>query len=146
MIKITQSDKEKKDFDQLLFDVLWRSLNMERNARQTFKLDKPETELVAIEDNQVVGGIVANWLIGGEVEIHHMALASDFQGQGLGKQLVEKLTQLAKEKSFSKLSVYARNTSKEFYAKLGFKETGECVQQCDLIRHGISCHKMIRIV
>lgn len=141
-IKITETANEKSQLDELLFEVLWKPLDMPRSARQSFKLDKPETELIAIVDGQILGGLVANLLSDEEVEIHHMAVLPEFQERSIGKKLIEELKQLIKAET-KITSVYSRNNSIGFYEKLGFKQTSEVIKQCDLIKHGITCHKMI---
>lgn len=143
LIKETEINQEKQALDQLLFDVLWKPLDMKRDARENFKQDKPEEELIAIDNGKIVGGIVANWLTDDEIEIHHMAVVPEFQGRYIGKQLFLKLRELATSKGVHKMSVYARNNSIAFYEKLGFKQSGEIIKQCDLIKHGITCHKMM---
>ena len=74
LIKTTISDQEKNELDDLLWSVLWEPLGLPRDIRQTFESSSPEIELVAIDDDVLVGGIVANRLSEHDYEIRHIAV------------------------------------------------------------------------
>ena len=141
-IKHAISDKEKSELDQLLWGVLWKPLGLPRDIRQSFKLNNPQIDLVAVDNGVVIGGLMANWLSENEIEIRHIAVSSDFQGLSVGKRLVEKLIKLVQKDNPVKIHTCARNTSVGFFTKLGFISTGEHLEHQDFARHGIKFQQM----
>ena len=141
-IKHAVSDKEKNELDQLLWNVLWKPLGFPRDIRQSFKLNNPQIDLIAVDNDFVIGGLVANWLSENEIEIRHIAVESDYQGIGVGKCLVEKLIVLLREDAPVKIHTYARNTSIGFFAKLGFIPTDKYLEHPDFTKHGIKFQQM----
>ena len=141
-IKRATSDGEKGELDRLLWDVLWKPLGFSRDIRQSFKLDKPQIDLIAVHNDAIVGGLVANRLSDSEVEIRHIAVAPDFQGQSVGRGLVKKLIELIKSDTSVKILTYARNTSVGFFARLGFVSTGEDLEHPSFAKYGITFQQM----
>jgi N-acetylglutamate synthase-like GNAT family acetyltransferase len=141
-IKHAISDREKSELDQLLWDVLWKPLGFPRNIRQSFKLNTPQIDLVAVDNGVVIGGLVANWLSENEIEIRHIAVRFEYQRLSTGKRLVERLIKLVQKDTPVRIITCARNTSADFFAKLGFKSTGEYIEHQDFTRHGIKFQQM----
>jgi len=141
-IKQATTQKEKKELDRLLWTVLWKPLNLPRNIRDSYKLDTPQIDLVAVDNRTVVGGLVANWLSEKELEIRHIAVKSDYQENSIGSLLVEELFRMIKEKVPLRIQSYARNTSMGFFTRLGFKPTGERLDQQNYIKQGIWIQQM----
>jgi len=141
-IEHATSDKEKSELDQLLWDVLWKPLELTRDIRQSFKLNNPQIDLIAVDDGVVIGGLVANWLSENEIEIRHIAVRSEHQRLSAGRRLVEGLIKLVQKDALVTIVTCARNTSADFFAKLGFIPTGEYIEHQDFTQHGIKFQKM----
>lgn len=141
-IKRAVSVKEQYELDQLLWDVLWRPLNLRRDIRNSFELDKPQIDLVALEHDVVVGGLIANWLSGNEIEIRHIAVRPEYQRRSVGCLLVRELINLIQGGALLRIRTYARNTSIDFFVKLGFKPEGHYLRHKDFIKHGIEFQQM----
>ncbi len=106
-IKHAATQPEKDELDQLLWDVLWKPLNLPRHIRKSFELNKPEINLLAIDNEVIIGALVANWLSENEVEIRHIAINPDFQGSSAGRLLVEELFKLVQGKTPLTIHTYA---------------------------------------
>ena len=141
-IKQAATQQEKEGLDRLLWEVLWKPLGLSRDVRESFKLDKPQIELVAIEHNNVIGALVANRLSGDEIEIRHIAVEPDFQKSSVGRQLVEELFRLVRHESPLKIQTHARNTSTGFFTELGFSPAGSPVEVEQFKQHGINIQLM----
>jgi len=76
-IKHATTQKEKDELDQLLWDVLWKPLNLPRRIRKSFELNKPQIDLIAVYNDVIIGALVANWLSVKEIEIRHIAIKPD---------------------------------------------------------------------
>lgn len=134
--------RDKYSVPGIHWDVLWKPLGLPRDIRQSFKLNNPQIDLVAVDNGVVIGGLVANWLSENEIEIRHIAVSSGFQGLSVGKRLVEKLIKLVQKDNPVKIQTCARNTSVGFFTKLGFISTGEHLEHQDFARHGIKFQQM----
>lgn len=141
-IKHAISVEEQYELDQLLWDVLWRPLNLGRDIRNSFKLDKPQIDLIALDHDVVVGGLIANWLSGDEVEIRHIAVIPEYQGRSVGCLLIRRLINLIRGDAPLRIQTYARNTSVDFFVKLGFKTEGNYLRREDFIKYGIEFQQM----
>jgi N-acetylglutamate synthase-like GNAT family acetyltransferase len=141
-IKQAVSEAEKEALDQLLWNVLWRPLGLPRDIRQIFKLDKPQIDLIAVSNNAVIGGLVANWLSEDEIEIRHLAVDSGYQRQSAGRFLIGRLINLAQKDVPVCIQTYARDTSVDFFGRLGFAPRGCRLEHKDFARQGIHFQQM----
>lgn len=141
-IKQATTHREQGELDQLLWDVLWKPLNFERNIRQSFKLDKPQIEIVAVDNDVIIGALVANWLSKNEIEIRHIAVKTEFQKKAVGRHLVEALFELIKDKNSVTVQTHARSTSVGFFSKLGFNPVGDLLEVDAFMHHGIWLQQM----
>ena len=124
-IKLAESIAEKSELDQLLWNVLWMPLNLPRDVRSSFRLGKPEVEIVAVDRSKVVGGLVANRVSESEFEIRHIAVCASYQGHSVGRLLVQELISRTGKGSVTWIRTYARNTSVGFFSRLGFVPEGD---------------------
>ena len=90
---------------------------------------KDHTAFVAESENKVVGWIGASQAIMIEVipycEINGLVIDQDHRGMGIGKLLVDKVKQWAREKNNNKIGLHCnvkRTEAHLFYEHLGFKE------------------------
>jgi N-acetylglutamate synthase-like GNAT family acetyltransferase len=141
-IKQATTQKEIKELDRLLWNVLWKPLKLPRNIRESFKLDTPQIDLIAIEDNVIAGALVANWLSENEIEIHHLAVRPEYQGNAIGTALIRALFEMLREKAPVHVQTIARNTSAGFFSKLGFKPVGNRFNHRNFIKQGIWLQQM----
>ena len=143
-IKTATTKREKSELDRLLWNVLWKPLNLPRHIRDSFKIDSPQIELIAVDGKVITGVLVANWLSENEIEIRHIAVRPDYQENSIGTLLVEELFKLVREKTPLRIQIHARNTSIGFFSKLGFKLSGGRLDHKDFIKQGIWVQQMSR--
>ncbi len=141
-IKHAVTEKEKNELDQLLWDVLWKPLDFSRNIRKSFELNNPQIDLIVINNNVLVGALVANWIYEKEIEIRHIAVKSDFQKCSIGRLLIEELIRLVKEEAPLQIQTHARNTSVGFFTRLGFQPRGNRLEHPDFVKYGIWIQQM----
>ena len=99
---------------------------------QAILSSKDHDAFVAVHENQVVGWIGVEQTIMIEMapycEINGLVIDERFRGKGIGKLLIEKAKQWAKEKGNDRLRLRCNVKRKEthlFYQHLGFIETKE---------------------
>jgi predicted GNAT family N-acyltransferase len=59
------------------------------------------------------------------LRLRQMAVAPAYQGQNIGRLLVESAEEVAKESRRSRISLHARSVSKGFYSKLGYSTVSD---------------------
>jgi N-acetylglutamate synthase-like GNAT family acetyltransferase len=141
-IKQATTHQEQNELDQLLWDVLWKPLNFKRNVRETFKLNMPQIDLIAIDQDVIIGALIANWLSSDEIEIHHIAVKRDLQKKAVGRMLFEELSRLTQDITPLTITTYARNTSIGFFSKLGLEPVGSHLEVEGFMEQGIWLQQM----
>ena len=59
------------------------------------------------------------------IKLRQMAVSDDFQGKGIGRQVIVFAEKVAKEKGFKKIIMNARKSVEGFYGKLGYTIVGD---------------------
>jgi GNAT superfamily N-acetyltransferase len=90
---------------------------------------KDHTAFVAVYENKIVGWIGAAHAIMIEVmphcEINGLVIDQNYRGKGIGKLLIERVSQWAKGEGINTLSLHCnvnRIEARQFYGHIGFKE------------------------
>ena len=132
--------KDTEKLDLLLWKILWKPLLLPKNIRNRFKLTGETIELAAKSDGILVGGLVANWISPIDIEIRHIAVSPGSQRTGVGKRLVHALGHAVSTKGCERITTIARNTSVDFFSKLGFNIIREKqpADHPDFLKHGIT--------
>ena len=116
----------------LLSDQLGYPLSLQQTLQNIHGVvkSKDHTAFVAICENKIVGWIGASQAIMIEVmphcEINGLVIDENSRGKGIGKLLIERVKQWAKEKENDRLTLHCNIRRREahlFYEHLGFKET-----------------------
>jgi N-acetylglutamate synthase-like GNAT family acetyltransferase len=135
------------ELDELLWHILWQPLGLLRGVRHAFSVDGEELELVAKENGRIVGGLVAVWTADAEVELRHLAVASNAQRHGNGRSLVAELVRIVASRKCRRIHTIARNTSADFFRQLGFRAAqGKAPDHPAFMKQGITFELMERIV
>ncbi len=74
-----------------------------------------------------IAGFGGIWVVFEEAHITNVAIASDFRRQGLGKMLMSRLEDIAKEKGAARILLEVRPSNEGarlMYSRLGFLPTG----------------------
>ncbi len=112
--------KEKVDY---LFDRMYStsSLTKQMNDGQIFILAKDETEYLGYASYEI------NYKNQSKTKIHKIYIMPNAQGKGVGKELVNYISGIAKQNKCEAmlLDVYRHNPAIQFYEKIGFKKVAE---------------------
>jgi N-acetylglutamate synthase-like GNAT family acetyltransferase len=147
VIEIVTTPDAAAKLDELLWVVLWQPLGLPRDIRSSFSLEGEEFELLARENGQVVGGAVAVWTGEAEMELRHLAVATHARGHGIGRSLIHELCRVAMVKKCRRIHTIARNTSADFFRKLGFQNApGQAPEHPVFSEYGITFELMERFV
>lgn len=113
-------DQHVKEF--LLIDD---SIQGEKWSRENFLFDLPEKWNLSLQvlSNQTLAGFLIASNKDNAFHIHRLAIGSDFQNQGLGRQLVERLQHIARTRKVKLITLKVLNTNTDairFYERIGF--------------------------
>lgn len=67
-----------------------------------------------------------------QAQIGRMAVLDQYRGQGIGRQILEKLIQFAQEKDFTGLFLHSQVNAIPFYEKMGFKADGDIYDEAGI--------------
>jgi len=81
---------------------------------------------MAVDDktNEIVGCCKLFEKESGQAWMSHLAVANSRQHQGIGKQLMNYMEQLARTQNYKKIGCLARLTTTKFFEKAGYKISG----------------------
>ena len=96
------------------------------------ELDLSALHALAYQDGQCVGtGRLVN-LGNGQAQIGRMAVLPNFRGQGIGREILERLLLAATAEGVSSLILHAQLTAMPFYEKLGFVGQGSLYEEAGI--------------
>ncbi|MUG95645.1 GNAT family N-acetyltransferase [Scytonema sp. UIC 10036] len=133
MIEI-RSIQNEIEFNDMLYQrwlVLRAPLGMPRGTEKD-KYEDNAFHAIALWDRQIVGSARLRPLSEDLGSIAYVAILPEFQNQGIGTQLVQKLIAIAAEQNLKTLRVMARTNVMNFYNRLGFIAEGEPFDYLDL--------------
>jgi GNAT superfamily N-acetyltransferase len=139
-IRMVGSESEFKALDELFWEVLWKPIGLPRDIRQSFIIEGEGVDLIALSGAGIIGGLSANWAFPIEVELRHLVVKPEARGNGVGSGLVKKLMELVSQRDCSVLRTISRNTSSDFFKRLGFlpSRAGNVPDHPAFKRHGIT--------
>ena len=87
---------------------------------------------VHLHEKTITGFIITRpvtWNDGLRYIVEEIAVSSDYQGKGIGRELIEHVEKFARKKGAVKIELFAGKKSKAFkiYKKFGFKESTDYV-------------------
>ncbi len=88
-------------------------------------------------ENKIIAEYAIQLIDTDEMEIRNIAVATEFQGQGIGKCLLKDATDRARSRGFKAISIGTGDVSTKqlyLYQKEGFKKVG--------VRAGLFCRKL----
>jgi ribosomal protein S18 acetylase RimI-like enzyme len=91
---------------------------------EIFPFEDEALHLVAMDGAKVVGCVMFH-PEGNSGRLMQMAVASEFQGQGIGRELVCQLESRLKSDGLSEIHLHSRMIAIPFYENLGFSIYGE---------------------
>ncbi|WP_165020562.1 GNAT family N-acetyltransferase [Dysgonomonas sp. ZJ279] len=94
------------------------------------------------KDNQyIIGCVILSKLDTETVKFRQMAIAEQYQGEGIGSQLIEFAEKAAKNHGFKRITLHARKVAKGFYEKNGYDTVGD-----EFTLVGIPHYEMVKLI
>lgn len=118
--------------------VLLRPIGLPDNGWEM--KDPISWHFVAVKNNNVVGCVVLTPLDNENerAQLMQMAVAAEEQGKGIGKLLVEKLLNFARQEGLKEVMCHSRTYANEFYQKLGFMIYGDVFEEAGVLHNNMN--------
>ncbi len=143
MISIQEVKFASPEYQTLLdlrYDVLRKPIHMKLRPEDT-ALDEGEYHIAAMDGKRIIGCVLLRPLDQTTIRLRQMAVLPDYQGQGIGAQLVIFAENLARERGFQTVETKARKTAQGFYEKQGYVVVGD-----EFLEVSLHTIKMIKAV
>lgn len=110
-ITIEPTQQESARLDTLLWEVLWKPLNLPPSFRESVAVKGKQYEHIALQDKEVVGGFGAIHTPGTGCEIRHIAVVPRFRNLGCGTMLLRSILESAEDGGVYRIHTIARMAS-----------------------------------
>jgi len=134
-----------QDFDNY-YQFRWKMLRQPWQQPLGSEQDELEQQavhrMVLNEKQQVIAVGRLHKVSQTQAKIRYMAVDSNCQGQGLGRQIVDALEYEASKQGVSEITLNAREDAEDFYQKLGYQSQGFSHLLYDEIRHVLMIKKL----
>ncbi|XEC93499.1 GNAT family N-acetyltransferase [Paenibacillus tarimensis] len=139
--KLTNDLEEIIISEKLLYEVLFKPIDLSNSARQQFKIPGDEYFFVAFDGTEAAGVMLV--VVNGDyVELRHGAVSCKYHGKGIGSGLWNEVQRFLQDKGIRTIELYSRNTALGFWTKLGFEEISGWIDHQLFARHEIRFKKM----
>ena len=105
-------------------------------GRDVFKEDlsdeKNQMHFGLFEEGRLLACVILKPLGDGSVKLRQMVVEEAVQCQGLGKELIQGMERLAKERGVESIEMSARISAQGFYEKMGYRCEGGIFQEVGL--------------
>ena len=133
---ISQPDSE-KEYKQY-YHLRWKILRAPWKQPEGSEIDDIEDccfHLMTVENNNVIAVARLQYNSATEAQIRYMAVAREYERQGIGRELVNTLEQHAQNSSCKKIVLHAREPAIGFYQKLGYRVIEKSYSLFNEIQH-----------
>lgn len=86
--------------------------------------DVEDEIFIALQNEKVIGCVMMKTINAEVQKLRQMAVCTDWQGEGIGAQLVRNAEAAAIQSGIKMISLHAREYAVGFYEKLGYKKEG----------------------
>ena len=143
MLKMIDVDFGSSRYDQLIelrYKVLLEPLGLKfLDLHRAKEVSYLHIGCIDNLNDKLVGGLMLIPLDNESIRMMQVAVLPEYQGKGVGHQMVAYAQQRAKEAGYSKIIMHAMLSVVSFYEKMGYK------QECDIFdENGITFAKMVK--
>ena len=133
-IKQPETEIEFKQY----YHLRWKILRAPWNQPEGSEIDSIENlcfHIMATNDNNVIAIARLQFNSDTEAQVRYMAVAKEFEGKGIGSELLKALEFQAKSSARKTIVLDARESAVQFYEKKGYKVIEKSYLLFDAIQH-----------
>ncbi len=143
MLKMIDVDFGSSRYDQLIelrYKVLLEPLGLKfLDLHRAKEVSYLHIGCIDNLNDKLVGGLMLIPLDNESIRMMQVAVLPEYQGKGVGHQMVAYAQQRAKEAGYSKIIMHAMLSVVSFYEKMGYKQEGDIFDE-----NGITFAKMVK--
>lgn len=113
------TDPEYAGVYELREEILRKPLGLSLE-NEDLSADRTDHIIAAIAGNKVIGCVMLQPKTGDTIKLRQMAVAAEWQGKGIGRQLVNYAEDMALRKNYRHIILHARDIAEGFYKTLGY--------------------------
>lgn len=122
--QVNTTDEIYQQVWQLREDILRKPIGLSlRN--EDLSADADDIILVALSNGSVVGCLMLQHIDNATIKLRQMAVHNEWQGQGIGRQLVGVAEQMALARGYNVIKLHARKEATGFYLSMGYYFVGD---------------------
>lgn len=118
--QVSVADVAYQEVWQLREDILRQPIGLSLK-NEDLSGDAEDIILAAIEDGKVIGCLMLTYMNEATLKLRQMAVHTEWQGKGVGAQLVTAAESLAQTRGYKKIMMHARQVAIGFYQSLGYR-------------------------
>lgn len=141
VIRPVANPKEKKKYDDLVFELIFRPAGARREAVDisNARLRNSFSIVACLHDEIIGGGMFATNEIG-EPEIKRLCVRPEYERGGIGTAILQMLEDFARKIGIFQVSVYLHPDKVDYYEKRDYRKEGENIYAV----YGIHLIRMIK--
>ncbi|MBS3097259.1 GNAT family N-acetyltransferase [Candidatus Woesearchaeota archaeon] len=124
-IREPKTKEEFNSYYKLRWELLRKPWNQPRGSEIDDDLEDKSFHIAAFDKNKIIGVGRLHKNNEEEGQIRLLAVNEDYRKKGVGREIMNKLHQKAKELKLKRIILNARKNSIGFYKKLGYKIIGK---------------------
>ena len=134
IIKQPESPDEFKQYYELRYRIL-RAPWGEPEGSELDDIEDRCFHIMAVDNGNIIGIGRLQYNSADEAQIRYMAVEKQYEGNGIGRMIVNALEQQAKNKNINTVMLDAREPAVGFYEKLGYRIAEKSYVLFDEIQH-----------
>lgn len=125
---VTTEDEEYHDSLRLRQKVLRKPIGLDIKD-DDLSIEKNAYHVLAYNKSHLVGTLFLLPLEKGNLQMKQVAVDPAVQGQGIGKQLVNRAEEFARQKGYTSIKLHARINAWPFYESCGYTYASEAFEE-----------------
>jgi N-acetylglutamate synthase-like GNAT family acetyltransferase len=120
------------------YELRWRILRKPWGQPRGSEQDMEEGNayhIMAVDNDQVVAVARLQFPLPSQAQLRYMAVDQPFQGQGIGRAIVEHMEQYARQQGAGSLFLHARDNALGFYKSMGYSISEKSYLLFESIQH-----------
>ena len=119
LLRSPETEHDWQAYYALRYDVLRKQWNQPLGS-EVLNDESSAFHLVAEEDKQIIGAARMHESAPHQGQVRCVAVATDQQGKGVGKAMMQELERRAQERKWTEIVLEARENAVPFYESLGY--------------------------
>lgn len=104
-------------------------------TKEQLAAEHDQIHFAAFDNDQLIGTLILKDAGNGEMQMRQVSVLPEYQGSGVGKQLVVASEEYAKVGGYKRMVLHSRDVAVSFYERLGYTVEGEGFVEVTIPHH-----------